>query len=421
MNRLSASTVASKRRAGKYHDGGGLHLKVQINTSGSITKSWLFRFYRGGREVWMGLGAIYDVSLADARAKARKCRDLLGEGKNPLLERNRDRMEARLAEARSVTFEDCAEAFLASHEAGWRNDKHRGQWRNTLETYAYPVIGKLPVAEIDVALVRRILDPIWYTKTETATRVRQRVEKVLDYASASQYRAGENPARWQGNLKELLPAAAKLKKVRNHPALPYAQIHSFVNVLRDQEGTAARALEFTILTAARTNEVIGARWSEIDFENALWTIPGDRMKAGKSHTVPLPPRGIAILKYLNDQDPKWVFPGLKDGNPLSNMAMLTLLKRMKRTELTVHGFRSTFRDWAAESTTYPAEVCEMALAHRISDTAEAAYRRGDLLEKRRRLMRDWQRFIETAPGTKSRVTSEGSSRRKQSHAASVKT
>ena len=388
-NKLSATFVRSKKQSGKYHDGGGLYLQV----TPQLTRSWLFRYYHG-HDIWMGLGPFPDVPLAKARIDAGHCRAMLREGLDPLAERKRRRTSLRLAAARNVTFADCCSGYIAAYEASWRNTKHRDQWETTLATYAEPILGKLAVQDIDTGLVLRVLQPIWYTKTETATRVRQRMESVLNWAAASGYRSGENPARWNGNLKDLLPLPTRLKKVRNHPALPYLEIHDFVSALRALDGIAARALEFVILTAARTNEAIGARWEEIDLGAGLWTIPAERMKAAKTHTVPLSPRAVTILKELPELGDEWLFPGHVDGKPLSNMAMLLTLKRMHRTDLTVHGFRSTFRDWCSESTSYSHEVCEMALAHQIKNQAEAAYRRGDLLEKRRRLMDDWAKYLD---------------------------
>ncbi len=398
-NKLSATFVRSKKQSGKYHDGGGLYLQVTPR----LTRSWLFRYNRS-HDVWMGLGPFPDVPLAKARIDAGYCRALLREGVDPIAERKRKRTALRLADARNVTFADCCSGYIAAYEASWRNTKHRDQWETTLATYAEPILGKLSVQDIDTGLVLKVLQPIWYTKTETATRVRQRMESVLNWAAASGYRSGENPARWNGNLKDLLPVPTKLKKVRNHPALPFPEINDFVTALRAVDGIASRALEFVILTAARTNEAIGARWNEFDLESGLWTIPGQRMKAGKTHTVPLSPRALTLLQELHDLGSEWVFPGQVADKPLSNMAMLLTLKRMNCADLTVHGFRSTFRDWCSESTSYSHEVCEMALAHQIKNQAEAAYRRGDLLDKRRRLMADWARYIDT-PRTTAIVTS----------------
>jgi integrase len=349
----------------------------------------------------MGLGPLHIVGLAEAREKARECRKLRHEGIDPIEARKARHAEQRLAEASAMTFRECAERYIEAHEAGWKNPKHAKQWPSTLGTYVYPVFGSLPVQAIDVGLVMKVLEPIWRTKPETAGRVRARIEAVLDWAKARGYRNGENPAQWRGHLDNLLPARSKVRKVEHHPALPYGEMGDFIARLREQEGIAARALEFLILTASRTGEVIGARWEEFDLEKKVWTVPGDRMKAGKEHRVPLSDHAFAIIEGIKAErvnDHPFVFPGGRQGKALSNMAMLQLLRRMGRGELTTHGFRSTFRDWAAECTHFPAEVAEMALAHTVSDKVEAAYRRGDMVQKRRELMDAWARYCETRPG-----------------------
>lgn len=400
LNQLSATRVAAETRVAKHHDGAGLYLQVtqQTRADGStvLAKSWLFRYHRNDRENWMGLGPVYDVSLADARRAARDCREALRQGRDPLAERSRAAAIARMESA--WTFSEVAAAYIEANKAGWRNDKHVAQWTSTLGTYAFPVFGKVSVAAIDNALVLAVLKPIWTTKTETATRVRQRIEAVLGYATTLGYREGPNPAAWKGNLENILPPARKVRAVRHHPALAFADAAGFVSKLKKQPGVAARALEFLILTASRTNEVIGARWSEINLKTALWTVPGERMKAGREHTVPLPPRAVALLKKLTGQDAVWVFPGDVAGKPLSNMAMLELLARMKRDDITVHGFRSTFSDWAHEVSGHANHVVEMSLAHTIKNKAEAAYRRGELLDKRRALMVDWSKHLGNARG-----------------------
>ena len=335
-----------------------------------------------------------------ARAKAAEARALRAAGVDPIEARNAERAKVRLEAARAVTFKDAAERYIEAHKAGWRNARHSAQWRNTLATYVYPVFGSLAVQDVDVAVVMKVLEPIWTTKTETASRVRGRIESVLDWATARGYRKGENPARWRGHLKNLLPERSRVRKPKHHPALPYVEIGDFIKALRAQEGIAGRALEFVILTAARTGEGIGARWSEIDMKEGTWIVSAERIKGGRAHRVPLSAPAFGILKAMADlRDGKadgFVFPGRKRGKPLSNMAMLKLLQRMERSDLTVHGFRSTFRDWAAERTNYPREVAEAALAHAIPDKVEAAYRRGDVLQKRRRLMNEWSRFCAKA-------------------------
>ncbi len=394
--RLSQKEVVNKKIPGYYPDGGGLYL--QVIESGS--KSWLFRFALNGKERQMGLGPLHTVGLADARAAAVECRKLLLAKTDPIEARNAKQSGEALNAARSITFTECATAYIKAHRAGWKNAKHADQWTNTIATYCGPVFGALPVQGVDTGLVLKALEPIWTAKPETASRVRGRVESVLDWATARGYRTGDNPARLRGHIENLLPAISKRRRVQHHPALPFDQLGEFIVALRAQEGIAAKALEFLILTAARTGEVIGARPGEFDLGAALWTIPGERMKAGKEHRVPLSPRAVAIIREIEKaRKGDYVFPGGKEGKPLSNMAMLELLKRMGRDDLTVHGFRSTFRDWASERTNYKREVCEMALAHTVSDQVEAAYRRGDLFEKRRRLMADWAKHCENTKST----------------------
>jgi integrase len=338
----------------------------------------------------MGLGSAELVSLADAREKALAARKLLLNGVDPIEEKKAARASAALEAAKGMTFESCAEAYIEAHKAEWRNAKHANQWGSTLKAYVYPIFGDLPVSRIDVGLVMKALEPIWTAKTETANRLRGRIEAVLDWATVRGYRQGDNPARWRGHLDSLLPRRAKVQKVEHHAALPYAEVGAFMEALRQQEGLSALALEFLILTATRTSETIGATWSEFDLDAATWTIPAKRIKAGKEHRVPLSPAALAIVKRMCElRSGEFVFPGGKRGRPLSNMALLKLLERMGRDDLTAHGFRSTFRDWAAERTNFPREVAEMALAHAVGDKVEAAYRRGDLFQKRRHLMEAW--------------------------------
>jgi integrase len=335
------------------------------------------------------------ISLAEARKRTAECRRMRHDGIDPIEARGAQRDQKRLEGARSMTFDVCAEAYIEAHKASWRNGKHAEQWRGSLRNYASPVFGSSPVQAIDLALVMKALEPIWQTKSETASRLRGRIESVLDWATVRGYRKGENPARWRSHLDKLLPTRAKIQKVKHYPALPYAEIGAFMEALRGQEAVAARALEFLIQTAARTGEIIGTRWDEVDLTDKIWVVPGARMKAGREHRVPLSGPALAVLKKMNEIcESDFVFPGGKKGMPLSNMAMLALLKRIGRNDLTAHGFRSTFRDWAAERTTFPREVVEMALAHTIENKVEAAYRRGDLFQKRRQLMEAWARFNE---------------------------
>lgn len=398
--RLTALKVTRlKEKPGMHADGGGLYLQV---TRGGA--SWVLRFMLAGRPRYMGLGPLALYGLADARAKALEARRLRHEGYDPIEARRATRMRARLDAAKSIAFKECASRYVTAHKAGWRSAKHAAQWEATLLTYAEPVIGALPAQAVDTSLVLKVLEPIWTTKPETASRVRQRIEAVLDWAKVRGYREGENPARWKGHLDVLLPALGKVRRVEHHAALAYGDLPDFMTALRAQEGASARALEFAILTAARTGEVIGAQWSEIDLAEKVWTVPAARMKAGKEHRVPLSPRAVAILENMEalrkvvegqDKGEAPVFPGGKVGQPLSNMALLMLLRRMGRDDLTAHGFRSTFRDWVAERTNFPSEVAEMALAHTVGDKVEAAYRRGDLFDRRCRMMTAWATFCAT--------------------------
>lgn len=375
------------KRPGYHAAGKGLYLS--ISKAGS--RSWVFRYVYAGRQKEMGLGSLDKVSLAVARGKAEEVRHQLGEGKDPLGEKQKAEEARRLDAARRITFEEAARQYIDSHRPGWKNAKHATQWENTLRDYALPVFGKIAVQDVDTALVMKALEPIWTAKNETASRVRGRIESVLDWATTRGYRQGENPARWRGHLENLLPAPSKVQKVEHHAALPFKDIGAFVAELRGMQSTSARALEFLILTASRTSEVIGARWEEFDQDFQVWTVPAARMKAKKEHRVPLSVRAREIILSLRQSSRgDFVFEGDKEGKPLSNMALLMLLRRMGRSDLTAHGFRSTFRDWASERTNYPREVAEMALAHAIPSAVEAAYRRGDLFAKRRKLMLAWE-------------------------------
>jgi integrase len=397
IERLTALKVEAKDlAAGMYPDGGGLYLRVTPEGA----RNWVFRYMLNGRPRWMGLGPLALYGLADARAKALDARRKRHEGIDPIEARRAERARQRLEAAKAIMFKECADAYVNAHGAGWKNEKHAAQWPSTLKTYAYGVIGNLPVQAVDTSLVLKVLEPIWTKKPETASRLRGRLESILDFAKARSYRDGENPARWRGHLDKLLPARGKVRKVKHHAALPYAELPGFLVALREQEGIAARALEFTILTAARTGEAIFARWSEIDLLDKVWTVSAARMKAGREHRVPLSARALGILDEMQvhrHADDGFVFPGGKPGKPLSNMAFLMLLRRMKRDDLTAHGFRSSFRDWSAERTHFPSEVAEMALAHVVGSKVEAAYRRGDLFDKRRRLMDAWAEFLAKAP------------------------
>ena len=381
-------------RTRRYGDGGNLWL--QVGPTGG--KSWIFRYVVRGKQRLMGLGDLDVVTLAEARDAAISCRRLLHQGIDPLDRRKGEKAErAKVAlAARVATFKEMAETYIAAQEAGWRHPKHRQQWVNSLATYAYPVLGKLAVSAIDTDAIMRAVEPIWLTKPETAGRVRGRIEVILDYTASRGLRSGDNPARWNGHLAHMLPKRGKVARVKHHPALPWTDVGAFMVDLRRQIGSAARALEFTILTAARTTEATGATWKEIDLQGAIWTIiPPERMKAGEEHRVPLSEPALAVLRDLllmRATDASFVFPGGKIGAGLSGAAMSALLKRMDRTAATVHGFRSTFRDWTGEATNFPREIAEEALAHKMRDKTEAAYRRGDALEKRRRLMAEWATY-----------------------------
>lgn len=390
--KLTAAKVKNTTQPGMYSDGEGLYLQV----SKTSTKSWVLRYKRHGKAREMGLGALITVSLSDARIKALHYRKMLLEGEDPIFVRDQEKLAKRLEEtAGAKSFKDCAKEYITAHKASWNNEKHINQWENTLSSYAEPKFGSKPVEQVDTTLVMKCLEPIWYNKTETANRVRGRIESILDWAKVKGYRSGENPARWKGHLDQLLPAPSKVKKVKHHSAMPYKDIGDFISLLQKQESISARSLEFTILTACRTQEVLGAKWDELDLEDRIWTIPSDRMKMKREHQVPLTDRMLKIIKAMEmfkEKENDYIFPGSKEDKPQSNMTMLNLLKRVKRTDITVHGFRSTFRDWVAENTTFPGEVAEMALAHKIMNDVEAAYRRGNLLDKRRELMSDWDDY-----------------------------
>lgn len=386
---LSAMAVSRIKQNGRFAVGGvdGLCLRV---TGGS--RSWVLRVMIDTKRCDIGLGGFPDVPLGEARDKARELRKQIRDGINPIVERQTQRFQAKLQKAKKKTFQECSLAYIDAHQAAWKNDKHRKQWNSTLENYAFPIIGKLPVDDIETTLVMQVIEPIWHDKTETANRLRGRIEAVLDWAAVRGYRKGENPARWKGHIDKLLPSRSKIQKVKHYAALPYSDLCAFMETLRSRNGISARALEFAILTAARSGEVRGAKWQEIDFKSKIWTIPANRMKAGKEHRIPLADESVQLLTKLpRIVGNEFLFPSIKGGQ-LSDMALTAILRHMDRGDLTQHGFRSTFRDWAGETTSYPREVIEHALAHQLKDKAEAAYQRGDLLEKRCDLMADWARY-----------------------------
>src|SRR3954447_3890345 len=424
LNKLSSRFVETTKDAGRHADGGGLYLQVTQGKNG-VTKSWLFRYMRGtstSRE--MGLGPVSLnkrdglVTLSMARDKAFAARKALSTGIDPLSQREQERAAGQLERAKTLTFKECAERYIAAHKSSWKSSKHAGQWKATLETYAYPKIGHLSASAIDAGLILQILeqkagdgpeDTLWNRKTETASRVRGRIETVLSWAKARGYRHGENPATWRGHLEHSLPKRAQVAPVEHHPALPYVELPTFMAKLRAKEGISARALEFTILTVARTGDTIGATWPEIDMAGKLWTVPAARVKGKKGarkrdHVVPLSNEALNLLAGL-PTDGGFVFAGGKEGVGLSNAAMSELLKGMgyEPNVATVHGFRSTFKDWCSEQTAYPNELSEIAMAHTVSDKVEAAYRRGDMRQKRARLMSEWAKYCGRRPSTSSNV------------------
>jgi len=391
IGKLAAVSV-TRLPAGYHHDGGGLVL--QVTKSGA--RSWLFRFDHGGKRREMGLGPTHTVSLSEAREAARQARKTLLDGIDPLEARNAARRAAEQMNCTRLTFGQCAERYIAAHQSAWKNPKHTAQWRSTLATYCVKFNAK-PVAEVLRADVVSCLEEIWATKHETATRLRGRIESVLDWATVHGFREGENPARWKGNLDHLLPTISKTRRVQHHRAVPWQEVRDFMGRLRKEVGLAPRALEFLILTACRSGEIRAATWDEIDLSEQLWVIPAERMKMGKEHRVPLSRAAVAILvALLRIEGESLVFPSAKRGKMLSDMALTEVMRRMN-VDAVPHGFRSTFRDWAGEVSSYPREVCEHALAHRLADGVEAAYQRGDMLRKRREMMEDWSIFIMGSP------------------------
>lgn len=387
---LTAIEVSRLTVPGHHAVGGVVGLYLYVN--GVSARSWVLRLVVGDKRRHIGLGGYPTVTLAQAKDKARRIREEVANGHDPIHQRKVVISRIKAQQASAITFEKAAEGYLDSHGDAWRNAKHRAQWASSLATYAYPFVGKVLVRDISVEHVLTVLKPIWKEKNETASRVRGRIESVLDWASARNYRSGDNPARWKGLLDKLLPAPSKIKVVEHHRAMPIDEAPAFVASLRMQSGVSALALEFAILTAARSGEVRGARWEEIDMPAALWTVPKDRMKAGKEHRVPLNSQAMEILDAVKESDHSGlVFPAPR-GGMLSDMTLTALMRRMK-VDAVPHGFRSTFRDWVSERTNYPRELAEQALAHVIENKVEAAYRRGDVLEKRRAMMAGWGEFL----------------------------
>jgi integrase len=385
-----------RSKPGLHGDGGGLWLQVTRGAAGHPSRSWLFRFTVAGRRREMGLGPVITVGLAEAREAALAARKLLHAGIDPIERRKAERAARAAVATKAMTFDECSAAYIAAHRHAWRSERHAQQWPATLSKYVSPVFGRLPVSEVDTALVIKALRPIWDQMPKTASRLRGRIEAILDWATVSQFRQGENPARWDGHLQHLLASPRKLVAVKHHPALPVQDVPAFMADLRKVNGTSARAIEFTILTAARRGEAIGARWEEIDIDDKVWTVPAGRMKSGKEHRVPLSPRAIAIIqgqRAIRQND--LVFPGRGD-RQLWGGSIANLIKSLA-DGATLHGFRSSFRDWCGEMTSYSREVAEAALAHSVGDQVELAYRRGTALEKRRALMTAWGAFCTKPP------------------------
>jgi integrase len=430
-NKLTPRTVSSLDEVGRYADGGGLYLQVAKSPErGRTTKAWIFRYMLDGRARHMGLGSIDDFTLAEARERARKARQQIADGIDPIQVKQDQRTARLLERAKQMTFQECAEAYMAAKGGKWTNERHRKQWSATLTTYAYPVIGKLPVGDVDTALVEKVLRPVFERVPETARRLRSRIEMVLSWATVAGYRKGDNPARWKDHLSHVLPESNHGHK--HWPALPYDQVGEFMFELRNREGLSPRALELTILTGVRTNEMLGAKWSEFDLKKKLWTVPRERTKgkAGKKyeHIVPLSNVAMAILTKLSEQRiGDYVFPGAKKGGPISNMAMAMIVRRMNEErskaglskfidpkednrEIVPHGFRSTFSDWVGDRSNFDRETREFAIGHAITDKTVAAYRRGTAVEKRRKLMDAWAGYCTRAPAAGDNVLSLGAAR-----------
>lgn len=395
---LTDLALRKLKEPGLYSVGGVAGLQFRILPSGGRT--WILRVMVAGKRRDIGLGGYPTVTLAAARDAARAAHEAIRGGLDPVEQKRAKRTALIAARGSAVTFDDAARQYIEAMRHEWRNAKHEAQWSSTLATYASPIIGTLAVRDIDLSHVVRILDPIWRSKTETAVRLRGRIESVLDWCAVQGYRAAENPARWKGYLDKVLPRPSKIAEREHFPALLWRDIGPFMAELRGRDGVGARAVEFAILTATRSGEVRGARWSEIDLEAGTWTIPGERMKARKGHRVPLSDQAVAVLNSMQRHS-EYVFAGAKHDTRLSDMSLTAVLRRMGHAVITIHGFRSSFRDWAAENTNYPREVAEMALAHAIGNDVEAAYRRGDLFEKWRRLMRDWAKYCDTPAQTSS--------------------
>jgi integrase len=415
LNLLSPKFIETIEKPGRFSDGGGLYLQVSAGKNGGVTKSWLFRYMRGhvsrtgkptSRE--MGLGPLSTnkrdgfITTKEARDRAYRAREALKAGVDPIDSKQALRAAKMVDEAKAVTFSQCAAEYIDSHKAGWKGEKHVKLWKGSLKRYAEPIFGSLPVAAVDTQLVLKVLKPIWETKTKTAVDTRLRIELILNWAKTHGYRDGENPARWRGHIENALPDPSKISKVKHLPAMPYDELPGFMGKLRAETGTSSAALEWTILTAVRSDNTFAATWPEIDFEKKVWVIPSARMKADADHRVPLTDRLVEILAKM-DSNTTFIFSGENPKKKLPHEKMLKVLKAL-RPGLTVHGFRSTFKDWASEQTAYANEVSEMALAHTVGDKVENAYRRTDLFEKRRRLMEDWAAYCASQKSSARNVT-----------------
>jgi integrase len=406
LHKLSAAIVRKETKNGRYVDGGGLYLNV-TNTG---SKSWIFRYMKRGQDNWMGIGPYPDTSLAEARETAADLRRKILAGEEPAFAKQKIATEARAEREKAKTFDWCAQQYIQTFKPTWKNAKHAAQWTSTLRKYAYPIIGDMDVRKIDLDHVLRVIEPIWQKVPETSERVRGRIEAILGWATVKAFRTGDNPARWKGHIEYALPRRDKQATVENQPALAYGELKEFMPLLRKQEGIAARAVELTILTCARSGEVRGAVWSEFDLDTATWTIPANRMKAKRAHRVALSSEAVAILRKMEAiKSGDLVFPGMKEGKMLSDMSLTAVLRRMHGVKLregqrgwldaqngkrviTVHGFRSTFRDWVAEQTDHPRELAELALAHSVGSAVERAYMHSDMFEKRRGLSQDWANY-----------------------------
>jgi integrase len=398
LNRLSNFRVERAKRPGMYADGGGLYLRVAEGGS----KQWIFRYVINGRLRDMGIGPEHTLTLAEARERATAARKLRLDGIDPIEHKRAQRAAQQAADAKAMTFKQCAEGYIRDNEAEWTNPKHRYEWSSTLSRYVYPVLGNLPVATIDTPLVLKVVKPLWERAPETASRVRGRIENVLGWATVHHYRTGDNPARWRGLLEHALPARNKVAKVKHLAALPYAQAALFMAKVRQDTRVAARCLEFIALTAARVGEAVTATWNEINFADRVWTVPAERMKADKEHRIPLPDAALAVLKAMQTiRQSDYVFPGQRNAHAVGANSVLRVAKEASGLDITTHGLRSTFRDWAAECTSFDNNAVEMALAHTIPSAVEKAYRRGDLFDKRRKLMDAWAAYcakVETDAG-----------------------